>query len=87
MRSVKTAAGEYENAIVGGRIAKPVEYQDARGFILEAERMLTFPCASIPKPVDAAWMVSLTRATGTPLCTSSQTISLDVSEMMPFSCM
>jgi hypothetical protein len=40
VEAIKTAAGEYQNAIVGGRIAKPVEYQDARGFILEADRMI-----------------------------------------------
>ena len=40
VESLKTAAGEYQQAIVGGRIAKPVEYQDARGFIWQAERMI-----------------------------------------------
>jgi hypothetical protein len=40
IESIKTAAGEYENALVGGRIAKPVEYQDARGFIWQATRMI-----------------------------------------------
>jgi hypothetical protein len=40
VEALKTAAGEYEGAIVGGRIAKPVEYQDARGFIWQAERMI-----------------------------------------------
>jgi hypothetical protein len=33
---LKSAAGEYEEAIVKGRIGKPVEYQDARGFVWEA---------------------------------------------------
>jgi hypothetical protein len=33
---IKSAGGEYEEAIVKGRIGKPVEYQDARGFIWEA---------------------------------------------------
>lgn len=37
---LKTAANEYEEAIVKNRIGKPVEYQDARGFIWEAERMV-----------------------------------------------
>lgn len=37
---LKSAAGEYELAIVKGRIAKPVEYQDARGFIWQADRMI-----------------------------------------------
>jgi hypothetical protein len=29
---LKSATNEYKQAIVKGRIAKPVEYQDARGF-------------------------------------------------------
>jgi hypothetical protein len=37
---LKSATGEYEEAIVKGRIAKPVEYQDARGFVWQAERMI-----------------------------------------------
>jgi hypothetical protein len=37
---LKSSAGEYEEAVVKGRIAKPVEYQDARGFILHAEKMV-----------------------------------------------
>lgn len=37
---LKSAASEYEEAIEDGRIAKPVEYQDSRGFVFYAERML-----------------------------------------------
>jgi hypothetical protein len=40
LEALKAAAGEYQASIVGGKIAKPVEYQDARGFILQAERMI-----------------------------------------------
>src|SRR5215475_11032764 len=40
VEALKTATGEYQAAIVDGKIAKPVEYQDARGFILQAERMI-----------------------------------------------
>jgi hypothetical protein len=40
VETLKAAAGEYQQAIVGGRIAKPVEYQDARGFIFHAERLI-----------------------------------------------
>ena len=36
VESIKAAAVEYEAALVDGRIAKPVEYQDARGFIWQA---------------------------------------------------
>jgi hypothetical protein len=38
--ALKAATGEYGEAIVKGRIAKPVEYQDARGFVWQAERMV-----------------------------------------------
>jgi hypothetical protein len=37
---LKSATHEYEQAIVKGRIAKPVEYQDARGFVWQAEKMI-----------------------------------------------
>jgi hypothetical protein len=40
IEAIKSAAGEYEGALVKGTIAKPVEYQDARGFIWQAERMI-----------------------------------------------
>jgi hypothetical protein len=40
LEALKSATGEYEGAIVNGRIAKPVEYQDARGFVWQAERMI-----------------------------------------------
>jgi len=35
-----SAAGEYEEAIQNGRIAKPIEYQDARGFAWQADKLL-----------------------------------------------
>jgi hypothetical protein len=38
--ALKAAIGEYEEAIVKGQIAKPVEYQDSRGFVWQAERMI-----------------------------------------------
>ena len=37
---LKVALSEYEGAIEDGRFAKPVEYQDSRGFVWEAERMI-----------------------------------------------
>ncbi len=40
IETLKVAGNEYGAAIVDGRIAKPVEYQDARGFIWQAERMI-----------------------------------------------
>jgi hypothetical protein len=46
---MKTATGEYAQAIEGTRIAKPVEYQDARGFIWQADRMLARSAAALEK--------------------------------------
>lgn len=40
VEALKAAGDEYKQAVVDGKIAKPVEYQDARGFIFEAERMI-----------------------------------------------
>jgi hypothetical protein len=37
---MKVVAHEYEAAIEDGRFAKPVEYQDSRGFLLYAERLV-----------------------------------------------
>lgn len=37
---LKVALSEYEASIEDGRFAKPVEYQDSRGFVWQAERML-----------------------------------------------
>jgi hypothetical protein len=49
VEALKAASGEYQQAIVGGRIAKPVEYQDARGFVWEAERMIESVAADLQK--------------------------------------
>ncbi|MPZ54932.1 MAG: hypothetical protein GEU91_00250 [Rhizobiales bacterium] len=46
---LKSAAGEYEEAIVKGRIGKPVEYQDARGFVWEATAMIESVSAALDK--------------------------------------
>jgi hypothetical protein len=51
---MKAAANEYQQAIVAGRIAKPVEYQDARGFIWQAERMIDSVAADLQKKDEAA---------------------------------
>jgi hypothetical protein len=40
VETLKAAPTEYQQAVVNGRIVKPVEYQDARGFIWQAERMI-----------------------------------------------
>jgi hypothetical protein len=57
VESLKAAAGEYQLAIVNGRIAKPVEYQDARGFIWEAQRMIEGVAADLQKKDPAALAV------------------------------
>jgi hypothetical protein len=53
VEAMKTATGEYQQAIVGGRIAKPVEYQDARGFIWQGDRMIESVAADLQR-TDAA---------------------------------
>ena len=55
IETLKIAANEYQQAIVGGRIAKPVEYQDARGFIRQAERMINSVAADLQKQDAAAF--------------------------------
>jgi hypothetical protein len=40
LEMLRSATNEYEEAIEKGRIAKPVEYQDSRGFVWEAEKLL-----------------------------------------------
>jgi hypothetical protein len=37
---LKAALGEYQTSMEGGRFVKPVEYQDSRGFVWQAERMI-----------------------------------------------
>ena len=46
---LKSATNEYEEAIVKGRIAKPVEYQDSRGFVWQAEKMIDAHAAALEK--------------------------------------
>jgi hypothetical protein len=55
VETLKTAANEYQQAIVGGRIAKPVEYQDALGFIRQADRMIVSVAADLQKQDGAAF--------------------------------
>lgn len=51
---LKTAPDEYFEAVVRGRIAKAVEYQDARGFILQAEKMIESVAAGLEQKDAAA---------------------------------
>ena len=46
---LKSATGEYQQAIVKGRIAKPVEYQDARGYVWQAEKMIESVAPALEK--------------------------------------
>jgi len=46
---LKSATGEYKEAIIKGRIAKPVEYQDARGFVWQAEKMIEASAPALEK--------------------------------------
>ena len=54
VEALKAATGEYQQAVVGSRIAKPVEYQDARGFILQADRMIESVAPDLQKKDPAA---------------------------------
>jgi hypothetical protein len=37
---LRTAQSEYEASMEAGKFVKPVEYQDSRGFVWQAERMI-----------------------------------------------
>lgn len=49
IESLKVAGSAYQAAIVEGRFAKPVEYQDARGIIWQAERMIESVSSALEK--------------------------------------
>ena len=46
---LKVALSEYETSIEEGRFVKPVEYQDSRGFVWEAERMIEAAAPELAK--------------------------------------
>jgi hypothetical protein len=46
---LKSATGEYQQALGKGRITKPVEYQDSRGFVWQAEKMVESLSAALEK--------------------------------------
>src|SRR5216684_1416639 len=54
VEALKMATGEYQQAIVQGRIVKPVEYQDARGFVWQANGMIESVAADLRKKDAAA---------------------------------
>ena len=70
---LQAAAGEYKEALEDGKITKPVEYQDSRGFVLEAEAMLNADAADLGKKDKAAFeatraaLTELARAWPAPL--------------------
>jgi hypothetical protein len=43
---LRTAQSEYEISMADGRFVKPVEYQDSRGFVWQAERMIEAAAAT-----------------------------------------
>jgi len=52
-RTLRAAAAEYGAAIEGGRIVNVVEYQDGRGFLREADALLTHNAAALRGAVSA----------------------------------
>jgi hypothetical protein len=46
---LKSSTNEYQQAIVKGRIAKPVEYQDSRGFVWQSEKMIESVAPALEK--------------------------------------
>ena len=52
---LKTAAEEYDNAIEDGRITHATGYRTARGFVLQADRMIEHAVAEMPGSDPAAF--------------------------------
>lgn len=61
---LRTAQLEYEASIEDGVIKLPVEYQDSRGFVWRAERVIEEAAKSQPKPIDDASMTKVRAAFG-----------------------
>lgn len=55
---LKVALSEYESSMENGKFVKPVEYQDSRGFVWEAERMLDEAAPELAK-TDAASLAKI----------------------------
>ena len=51
---LKTATGEYDDAVQKGRVVRPIGYQTARGFVLQAERMIESVAGEFPGESAAA---------------------------------
>ena len=54
MEVLKAAADEYDDAVANGRIIHSVGYRTARGFILQADRMIESATAELPAGNSAA---------------------------------
>ncbi|MEB3207896.1 MAG: hypothetical protein VKK63_03170 [Synechococcus sp.] len=61
----ETAIAEYAAAVAGDRVVEAIEYQDARGFLLEAQRLLDQAAAN--KPAAAAELSGKPRTIATML--------------------
>lgn len=59
---LRTAQTEYENAMENGMFTKPVEYQDSRGFVWRAERVIEEAAKSPPQPLDDEAMTKVRAA-------------------------
>jgi hypothetical protein len=55
---LKTAAEEYEDAVANGRIVHPIGYRTARGFVLQADRMIESAALQLPAS-DAASLAEI----------------------------
>jgi hypothetical protein len=53
---LRVAQSEYEAAMQDGRFTKPVEYQDSRGFVWRAERVIEAAAQSEPHPIGSEAM-------------------------------
>jgi hypothetical protein len=45
---LKTAPDEYDDAVAKGRVVRPIGYQTARGYVLQAERMIESVAGEFP---------------------------------------
>jgi hypothetical protein len=59
---LRTAQSEYEGAMENGVFTKPVEYQDSRGFVWRAERVIEEAAKAGPQPLDAAQLAKVRSA-------------------------
>jgi hypothetical protein len=59
---LRTAQAEYEGAMENGAFTKPVEYQDSRGFVWRAERVIEAASGSGPQALDATSLAKVRTA-------------------------